>query len=63
METMQSVLVQEDTQEIHLSVAIHFHQLEVEATVLEAIILEAIVLEDADHASLQGQVTREGFQV
>jgi len=52
METMQSALVQEDTQEIHLSVAIHFHQLEVEATVLEATVLEAIVLEDVDHASL-----------
>ena len=57
MEIMQSVLVQEDTREIHLSVAIHFLQLEVEATVLEA-----IVLEDADHASLQVQVMREGFK-
>ena len=59
METMQSALVQEDTQEIHLSVAIHFHQLEVEATVLEATVLEAIVLEDVDHASLLVQVIRE----
>jgi len=57
IETMQSVLVQEDTQEIHSSVAIHFHQLEVEAIVLEveAIVLEATVLEDADLASLQVQ--------
>jgi len=50
METMQSVLVQEATREIHSFVAIHFLQLEVEATVLEA-----IVLEDADLASLQVQ--------
>ena len=54
METTQSVLVQEATQEIHSSVAIHFPQLEVGATVLEA-----IVLEDVDHASLLVQVIRE----